>query len=134
MTSRRFIWPGVPGPSGEVEPAESMHRVRGPGFSLVEVLIALVILEVGLLGAVGMTLQAQRTLQVALTLESVSQAVEALADSLLRVGWSGAGSRVMEEGKLRWSLGRSGMVTITFEGQRNLSLMLGFPLGGASAP
>ena len=61
-----------------------MREFRGPGFSLVEVLIALVILEVGLLGAVGMTLQAQRTLQVALTLESVSQAVEGLADSLAR--------------------------------------------------
>ncbi len=111
-----------------------MREVRGPGFSLVEVLIALVVLEVGLLGAVGMTLQAQRTLQVALTLESVSQAVEGLADSLVRAGWSGAGSRVMDEGELRWSRGGSGMVTVTFEGHRDLSLTLGFPVGGASAP
>ena len=111
-----------------------MREVRGPGFSLVEVLIALVILEVGLLGAVGMTLQAQRTLRVALTLESVSQAVEGLADSLARVGWSGAGSHVMDGRELRWSRGGSGMVTVTFEGHRDLSLTLGFPVGGASAP
>ena len=134
MTHRSRGWHRSPGPSAEIEPARSIGAVRGPGFSLVEVLIALVVLEVGLLGAVGMTLQAQRTLQVALTLESVSQAVEGLADSLVRVGWSGAGSRVMDEGELRWSRGGSGIVTVIFEGPRDVSLMLGFPVGGVSAP
>jgi len=109
-----------------------VRGVRGPGFSLVEVLIALVVLEVGLLGAVGMTLQAQRTLRVARTLESVSQAVAGLADSLVRVGWSGPGSRVTDEGELRWSREGAGTITVTFEGHRDLSLTLGFAVGGAS--
>ena len=46
------------------------------GFSLVEVLVALVVFEVGVLGVLAMTLQAQKTLLAAVALESASRAVE----------------------------------------------------------
>ena len=104
------------------------------GFSLVEVLVALVVLEVGMLGAVGMTLQAQRTLRVAQTREAVTQAVEALADSLTRFGWTGAGRRLMDEGELSWWIGAAGIVTVSCEGRRELRLEVGFPVGGTPAP
>ena len=44
------------------------------GFSLVEVLVALVVLEVGILGVLAMTLQAQKTLLAAIGLEDASRA------------------------------------------------------------
>ena len=62
------------------------------GFSLVEVLVALLVLEVGLMGAVGMTVQAQRTLQLALLYERVAEVAGATADSLVRVGRAESGS------------------------------------------
>jgi prepilin-type N-terminal cleavage/methylation domain-containing protein len=104
------------------------------GFSLVEVLVALVVLEVGLLGAVGMTLQAQRTLRVIVAHEAASLAVETVADSLALAGWAGAGHRITDEGELRWSIGGSGVVTVSFEGRQDLRLQVGFAVGGIRAP
>ena len=90
-------------------------RSRG-GFSLVEVLVALVVLEVGLLGVLAMTLQAQKTLLAAVALESASRAVEWLADSLSSAGWGGPGSIETEQGLIRWTREADGLVTITFQG------------------
>ena len=103
-------------------------------FSLVEVLVALVVLEVGLLGAVGMTWQAQRTLRAALTREAVTRAVEAVADSLTRHGWAGPGRRATNEGELRWSIAEEGIVTVSFQGHRGLRLAVGLALEGSLAP
>ncbi len=86
------------------------------GFSLVEVLVALVVLEVGILGVWAMTLQAQKTLLAAAALESASRAVEWLADSLSFAGWGGPGSIETEQGLLRWTREAGGLVTITFQG------------------
>ncbi len=90
-------------------------RSRG-GFSLVEVLVALVVFGVGLLGVLAMTLQAQRTFLAAAALESSSRAVEWLADSLSFTGWGGPGSVETEQGLVRWTRGAGGLITITFEG------------------
>ncbi len=90
-------------------------RSRG-GFSLVEVLVALVVFEVGFLGALAMTLQAQRTLLAAVASESASRAVEWLADSLSFAGWSGPGSIETEQGVIRWTREAGELVTITFQG------------------
>ncbi len=90
-------------------------RRRG-GFSLVEVLVALVVFEVGILGVLAMTLQAQETLIAAAALESASRAVEWLADSLSFAGWGGPGSIETEQGLLRWTREADGLVTVTFQG------------------
>ena len=47
-----------------------------------EIIVALVVFEVGILGVLAMTLQAQKTLLAAAASESASRAVEWLADSL----------------------------------------------------
>lgn len=99
-----------------------------------EVLVALLVLEVGLMGAVGMTLQAQRTLRVAAVHEAVAAAAGAIADSLARVGWTRSGDRRMNEGELSWSLDGSGMARVTFQGHGTLRLEVGFLTGGTSAP
>ena len=86
------------------------------GFSLIEVMIALVVFMVGLLGAVGMTLQAQRTLEKAEALDAASRAVATVADSLFLNGWSGAGARMADRGEVRWSRRAGGVVTVTYDG------------------
>lgn len=90
-------------------------RGRG-GFSLVEVVVAFVVFEVGILGVATMTLQAQKTLRAAAALESASRAVEWLADSLSFAGWGGPGSIEIEQGLLRWTREADGLVTVTFQG------------------
>ena len=98
------------------------------GFSLVEVLVALVVLEVGILGVLAMPLQAQKTLLAAVALEDASRAVEWLADSLSSTGWGGPGSIETEQGLIRWIREAGGLVTITFEGGPGASGSLGLSL------
>ncbi len=95
------------------------------GFSLVEVLVALVILGVGVLGVLAMTLQAQRTLLAAEALESASRAVEWLADSLSFAGWDGPGSIETERGSIRWTREVDGFVTVSFQGGPGADVSLG---------
>ena len=73
------------------------------GFTVIEVVVALVVLEVGLLGAMGMLTEASRTSSRAATLELGVAALEGVADSLLAMGWAGDGGLSMEEGELRWA-------------------------------
>ena len=103
-------------------------RNRG-GFSLVEVLIALVVLDMGLLGVLALTLQAQKTLLAAVALESASRAVEWVADSLSSTGWGGPGSIETELGSIRWMREADGLVTITIEGGPGSSGSIGLSLG-----
>ena len=99
-------------------------KSRG-GFSLVEVLVALVVFEVGVLGVLAMTLQAQKTLLAAAALESASGAVEWLADSLSFKGWAGPGSIDTEQGLIRWTREADGLVTVTFQGGLGASRSVG---------
>ena len=61
------------------------------GFTLLEVLVALVILEVGMLAAAGTLLLAARTLTDATLLERAAADAAALADSLLSASDGGGG-------------------------------------------
>ncbi len=104
------------------------------GFSLVEVLVALVVFSVGLLGVLAMTLQAQKTLLAAVASESASRSVEWLADSLLFVGWGGAGSTETEQGLIRWTRGADGLVTITLQGGPGARGSVGLSIGKPDVP
>ncbi len=95
------------------------------GFSLVEVLVALVVFEVGVLGVLAMTLQAQRTFLAAAALESGSRAAEWVADSLSFAGWGGPGSVEIEEGSILWTREADGFITVSFQGPSGASGSLG---------
>lgn len=84
------------------------------GFTLVEVVVALLILEVGLLGVFGMVVLAQRTLAQADAIERGVAELEGLLDSLGVHAAPGGGSRELDVGVVHWSVTADGTVTVRF--------------------
>ena len=80
------------------------------GFSLVEVPVALVVLEVGLLGCAGTLVLAHRHLAAAERMLGATQAASTVVDSLLAEGVSGSGEAVSSWGTLRWSPTEDGVL------------------------
>ena len=74
------------------------------GFTLAEILVALVLLEVGLLGAAGSLVLATRVLHRARDLEWAVQSAWSAADSLVYVGATEGGEREEPFGLMRWSV------------------------------
>ena len=83
-----------------------MRTVRN-GFSLVEVVVALMILQVGLLGVVGLFTLASRRLLHALLVERAVAEVAAVADSLSASGARNGGQSVRGDWRIVWE-GQSG--------------------------
>jgi hypothetical protein len=78
------------------------RAVRG-GFNLLEVVVALVLLQVSLLGVLGLFSLAAGRLTRALLLERAAAEAAAVADSLSRAGGSGeAGESVRGEWRVTW--------------------------------
>jgi hypothetical protein len=76
------------------------------GFTLAELLVAFVLLQVGLLASAGLILLAQRSLlRAELTVRAALEAGLA-GDSLLRVGESGTGAGSVDRswGDVRWEM------------------------------
>ena len=73
------------------------------GFTLAEVVVATVILEVGLLGALSLVVLAARTLEDARRLETAVVVASGLADSLELAGPITAGSGVRSGRASRWA-------------------------------
>jgi len=91
-------------------------RFRGAdGFTLVEILVALVLLEVGLLGVVGTLVLATRTLAGAEARQEAVLRARVLLDSLARVEGSGEGDVVETWGRGSWSRGGNGVVRLRLE-------------------
>lgn len=84
------------------------------GFTLIEVVVALVLLEIGLLGVVGTLLLATRTLTEAeLTMRAAASAAQ-VADSLGAHGFGGPGVAGFPGGVVRWEAagGAAGAVVV----------------------
>lgn len=79
--------------------------MRPSGFTLVEVLVALVILEVGLLGVVGTLWLAASTLARAERTERGVAELERIYDSLALDGEPTSGELATSSGKARWQVG-----------------------------
>ncbi|MGD2070864.1 MAG: hypothetical protein PVI57_19490 [Gemmatimonadota bacterium] len=75
---------------------------RRPGFSLVEIVVALIVLELGLLAVVGLSVLAARTLAEAAELQRATGALEVVVDSLLEAGSWSPGERSLPPHRVRW--------------------------------
>jgi prepilin-type N-terminal cleavage/methylation domain-containing protein len=83
-------------------------RGESPGFTLIEVVFALVIFTVGLLGVAGMVNVAARTLNDARAVAWAVASAAEIADSLAFWGASGGGERLLPEGRVRWEVEEDG--------------------------
>lgn len=82
------------------------------GFTLVEVLVALVVLEVGLLGTVGTVVLASRILSSAEQRERAVVQTGLLLDSLAGVAGAGSGLRSGEWGEVAWTRDGRGRIEV----------------------
>ncbi|MCG6954802.1 MAG: prepilin-type N-terminal cleavage/methylation domain-containing protein [Gemmatimonadetes bacterium] len=82
------------------------------GFTLVEVIVAIVVLEVGLLGVVGTLVLAAGNMRRAVSLERAVTEVELVYDSLTSAPSSGSGTASVPGGRLRWSVSTDGTVRV----------------------
>lgn len=73
------------------------------GFTLVEVIVALLVLELGLLGVAGLALRALQLLSESSVRSRAAVAVEEVVDSLAASGVGGGGLRRFEGGTVEWS-------------------------------
>ena len=82
------------------------------GFTLLEVVVALLLLELAVVGAVGTLAVASRTLAEAEHLERAVMEAEGVLDSLAGVSGAESGSRTFSGGGLEWSVDEAGAVVL----------------------
>lgn len=108
------------------------------GFTLVEVVVALLVLEVGVLGALATMVVAAETLRRAQGLERVTGRVEAVLDSLRGGASPDSASVLFDDVRIRWTVDGDGDVEIDAtdpEGSLLLRARSTVPLAwGARAP
>lgn len=86
--------------------------MRGRAFTLVEVLMAMVVLEVGFLGVLGTLVLAARTMRRAESLERVVTEAGLLYDSVAGITTAGSGEVSAVAGRLRWTVSADGALRI----------------------
>lgn len=86
---------------------------RGRGFTLVEVVVALLVLEIGVLGVLGTVVVAADTLRRAERLARASARVEATLDSLRRGASPDSASVALEDVRIEWVVDDRGRVEVT---------------------
>jgi len=82
------------------------------GFSLIEVVVALLVLEVGMLATSALALQALRTQRAAADLERARWAASLVLDSLSSDAPPGPGSMAVGDLVLRWGPPTNGAVVL----------------------
>lgn len=82
------------------------------GFTLLEVVVSLLLLEVAVLAAVGTLTVASRTLADAEHLERAVAESGGVLDSLAGVPSAGSGSRPFVGGEVEWSIDEAGGVVV----------------------
>lgn len=88
------------------------RRIARAGFTLLEVVVALLVLEVAVVGLVGSLVLAASLLTRAEGLETAVATAEGVLDSLTRAQAAGSDSVAYTGGGLWWSIDDSGRVTL----------------------
>lgn len=117
--------------------ADARNGAAG-GFTLIEVVVALLVLEVGVLGALATMVVAAETLRRAQGLERATGRVEAVLDSLRGGATPDSASILFDDVRIRWTVDGDGDVEIDatdLEGSLLLRTRSTVPLAwGAGAP
>lgn len=92
-------------------------------FTLVEVLAAMVVLEVGFLGVVGTLVLAARIQSRAVSLERVVTEAGRLYDSVSSIGAPGSGEVPGVVGRVRWTVGADGTLRMEVVASRDSVLL-----------
>jgi Tfp pilus assembly protein PilV len=82
------------------------------GFTLIELVVALLLLEVGVMAAAGTLTIASRSLAEAEHLEQAVVEAEGVLDSLAGADSAVAGSRAYEGGVVEWTVDAAGIVLL----------------------
>ncbi len=88
------------------------------GFTLLEVVVALLVLELAVVGVVGTLVIASSTQVRAESLERAVARAEGILDSLQRASGAGSGVRSYGTGEVRWSVDETGEVVLRALEQR----------------
>jgi type II secretory pathway pseudopilin PulG len=113
------------------------RKQNGPkGFSLLELLFALLLFQIGVLGVAGMVLTGQRTLNRAHLLLRGTMEARRIGDSLVAAGHAPGGGRSYPWGRLVWIPTGAGKLTIVATAQEEadtLALLRFWPDPGTDA-
>jgi Tfp pilus assembly protein PilV len=90
----------------------SRTRRASSGFTLIEVVIALLVLEIAVVGLVGTLVLASSTLTRAETLERAVATAEGVLDSLAQSPFVVSDSVVLPDARISWTVGDSGRLSI----------------------
>lgn len=82
------------------------------GFTLLEVIVSLLLLQIGVVGALGTLALASRTLAEAQQTERAVTEAEGVLDSLAGVAGAVSGARAVPGGTIEWSVDGSGVVAL----------------------
>ena len=102
------------------------------GFTLIEVIVALIILELGILGVAGLALHAHGLLSEASLRSRVVAVAGEIADSLAAAGVRSGGTRSFVGGSVSWEVREVSGGGTNAEGLRRVSLTVVDP-GGVRA-
>lgn len=92
------------------------------GFTLIEVVMALLVLEVAVIGVLGSLMVASRTAGRAEQLERLVQYVESTLDSLRGGAHVGDDSVSHPEGRIAWSVEADGTLTLIAVGAEGVAV------------
>lgn len=92
-----------------------MRRRRRGGFTLLEVVVALMVLELAVVGVLGTVLLASRTLHRAERLERAAGHAEAILDSLRGGADPDTVSRTAGDVRISWSVDARGRVDLAVD-------------------
>jgi Tfp pilus assembly protein PilV len=82
-----------------------------PGFSLVELVVAMTLLSVGVLGLAAAAALALRSMNSAAAMDRGTRAATTLLDSLAHVATPSAGERTEDGVRIRWSIEQDSVLT-----------------------